>query len=255
MCRSLLSSFLLILAGTTHAFLTVLPGNAGQAGDKSSLIKVEQGKSLSFDPKTCTQGQATVAWGLGSTSVKVLGHKDGFCVFEVKAEVEGGYTVYLCKVPLDSGPVTIEVGLPAKTSFALDKCKIVRGGNVLNGWRWLPVENSDHRVHYQDQVAGKGKAPQPGDKVRVVVRLFADGQFKELLPGTKPANDMEFTVGHKDAWPWLQAAVTDLQPGGKRLVWIDGKIADGAKNLVPNFTGDQRLYLEVELVSVTPGKQ
>jgi hypothetical protein len=248
--RSTFASAFLALVGVLGSVSAT-----AQDGQSSSPIKVEKDKSLSFDPKTCTQGQATVFWALGSTSVKVLGHKDGHCVFELKAEVEGGYRVYLCKVPVDGGVVTVGAGMPPKTSFPLDKCKVIRGGNMLNGSQWLPIEGTDQVVHYRDAVAGKGPSPQTGDKVRIKLSLFADAQYKELLKGTKPSHEVEFTLGQKNGWKWLQSAVADMQPGGKRHVWIEGKSAEGAKGLVPNFDAEQRLYIEVEVLSVTAAKE
>ena len=76
---------------------------------KSSKVIVEKTK-ITFDPKTCTEGRGHFFWGLGSSAVKILGHADGQCVFEYTAEVEMGVSVYRVKVPVDSGPVTIEVG-------------------------------------------------------------------------------------------------------------------------------------------------
>src|SRR6476469_7926889 len=76
----------------------------------SSQIVVDK-KKLTFDPKTCTEGTGQFFWGHGSCAVKVLGHKDGDCVFEYDAEVEMGRTVYLVRVPVNSGPVSIAEGI------------------------------------------------------------------------------------------------------------------------------------------------
>src|SRR5262245_23142243 len=85
------------------------PAVQSQDQKTASQVVVDRTK-ITFDPKTCTAGRGHFFWGLGSSAVKVLGHKDGHCIFEYTAEVEMGHTVYLVRVPLDSGPVTIEAG-------------------------------------------------------------------------------------------------------------------------------------------------
>jgi hypothetical protein len=246
MPRNILFTLLLAVA-------SCLAGWPVGAGEKSSAIQVEKGKGLTFDPRTCTSGQALVYWSFGSTSVKVLGHKDGQCVFELTTEVEGGYKVYLCKVPVDGGPVKIEVGVKPKTSFPLDKCKVIRGGNVISRSKWVPIEGTEDLVYLRDVAAGKGEAPRAGDKLRVKLQFFPDHEFKEPRPGTKP-QEIDLVLGDKPVLPWLAAVVTDLPPGGKRQAWLDGKAAVGAKELVPNFDPQERLYFEVEVLSVG-GKQ
>ena len=51
--------------------------------------------AITFDPKTCTEGHGTLGLPLGSVSVKVLGQKDGKCVFDYTVEIEGGYCCFL----------------------------------------------------------------------------------------------------------------------------------------------------------------
>lgn len=102
----------------------------------SSPVIVAQ-KKLTFDPKTCTSGRGLIYGGLGSAAVKVLRHEDGDCVFEYMHEIEMGVTIYLVRVPLDSGPVTVQVNERSDfiTSFSLDKASILRQGNIHEvGW-------------------------------------------------------------------------------------------------------------------------
>jgi hypothetical protein len=103
----------------------------------SSPVIVEK-KKLTFDPKTCTSGRGLIYGGLGSAAVKVLRHEDGDCVFEYMHEIEMGVTIYLVRVPLDSGPVSVQVDetrTDFTTSFSLDKASILRQGNIHEvGW-------------------------------------------------------------------------------------------------------------------------
>lgn len=67
--------------------------------------------------------------------METLGHKEGELLFEYTHEVEGGYTVYLCRVPV-SGPL-VTIRLPKggdtepRTSFDLEDCGFVRRGSVF----------------------------------------------------------------------------------------------------------------------------
>lgn len=101
---------------------------------RPSPFKVSK-NTVSFDPKACAEGETQLRWMLGSVHVKILGHKDGQCVFEFTREIEGGYTVYRCQVPVDGPPVTIEVGGAklVQTPFPLNRCEIIRRGTVCHG--------------------------------------------------------------------------------------------------------------------------
>src|SRR3954469_23822819 len=100
-------------------------------GTVASSKLVVEGNKITFDPKTCTEGFRRVDWGLGSYGVKIHGHKDGQCLFEFFYEAElSPVSYHLVKVPVGSGPVTIERGPVKKgnstfsdtiTSFPLDQ--------------------------------------------------------------------------------------------------------------------------------------
>lgn len=91
--------------------------------------------AITFDPRTCTEGSGTIWLALGSVKVKVLGQKDGFCVFDYTVEVEGGYTTYRCRIPVSDPPVWVRKGgaTGTTTSFDLSKCEKVANGNVHFG--------------------------------------------------------------------------------------------------------------------------
>ena len=96
----------------------------------SSEMRVD-GESLSFVPATCPPGKAQFAWGLGSVHVEVLQSSLEECHFEFTSEVEGGYTVYRCSVPLAQPRVEISIrNGDIATSFDLTNAKIVRRGNL-----------------------------------------------------------------------------------------------------------------------------
>lgn len=71
--------------------------------------------------------------GQGSITIETIRSDDGSLVFQYTPEIEGGYTVYECKVPIGQEPVVFRVnrdGTPGEPSFDLSKCKRLRMGNL-----------------------------------------------------------------------------------------------------------------------------
>ncbi len=72
--------------------------------------------------------------GQGSVTLETIGMEDSKLTFQYTPEIEGGYTVYECTVPVSPALITIRVntdGTPGDTSFDLAKCKVIRNGSVL----------------------------------------------------------------------------------------------------------------------------
>ena len=72
--------------------------------------------------------------GQGSLTIQTLRVTDKWLTFHYTPEVEGGYTIYECTVPVSPTVVEFKInsdGTPGKTSFDLTKCKLIRGGNML----------------------------------------------------------------------------------------------------------------------------
>ena len=71
--------------------------------------------------------------GQGSITIETLSVEDNLLVIHYTPEVEGGYTVYECKLPISAEPVVFEIdasGCPGEPSFDLAACKTVKTGNV-----------------------------------------------------------------------------------------------------------------------------
>jgi hypothetical protein len=73
-CVNIVLVVVALMAGSRHAVRS-------QDTITASKVVVDKTK-ITFDPKTCTEGHGQFFWGFGSSAVKVLGHKDGHCVFE-----------------------------------------------------------------------------------------------------------------------------------------------------------------------------
>ncbi|MEZ5943093.1 MAG: hypothetical protein R3C18_17000 [Planctomycetaceae bacterium] len=89
---------------------------------------------ITLDTRVAPGQKAMFGLGLGSITLETVSVADGELTFLYTPEVEGGYTVYECVVPISSEPVTVHVApdsTPGETSFDLQKCKIIRSGNLL----------------------------------------------------------------------------------------------------------------------------
>jgi hypothetical protein len=74
--------------------------------------------------------------GQGSITIQTLRVTDGELTFHYTPEVEGGYTIYECTVPVSPTAVEFNInsdGTPGETSFDLTKCRLVRSANLLLG--------------------------------------------------------------------------------------------------------------------------
>lgn len=74
--------------------------------------------------------------GLGSITVETITAQDGILTVQYTPEVEGGYSVYECKLPISARPVVFEIdlsGVPGETSFDLSECKRLKTGNLHFG--------------------------------------------------------------------------------------------------------------------------
>ncbi len=227
----------------------------------SSKIVVEKTR-ITFDPKTCTEGRGHFFWGLGSCAVKILGQKDGHCVFEYTAEVEMGVKVYHVRVPVDSGPVTVEVGkiqegktsyTGVKTSFPLGKARLIRSGGPFGFWQ-VRVGDTDEFIHVGPAEGRSEMEPRKGDRVKVRFRVFSGPDFKDRLPNAVIDPSVEYVVGSGKAWAWLETAMEDLTVGDSRQVEVPVKIAQGAKKWLPDSYKGDTLYVEIRLVSLERAK-
>lgn len=131
--RCFLVILLLMLAGCSQGTPSLKP--TAQTAPGTAISYDESTRVLRIDPAVDAKQKISYGFPLGSVTVETLGHKDGQLRFEYTHEVEGGYQVYLCKVPVDGPPVTIELPTGGDTepvtSFDLENCEFIREGNML----------------------------------------------------------------------------------------------------------------------------
>lgn len=233
------------------------PAPVARSEDKAASSKVVVDKaSITFDPKTCAEGRGVIYWGLGSSSVRVLGNKDGQCVFEYVAEVEMGQTVYLVRVPADAGPVTVKAdpsGRGVVTSFPLDKARVVRRGGPHGCWE-VRVGDTDDFVWYRPGERRSEMEPRAGDTVKVRLRVFDGPGFATPVRLTEPDPAVEFVLGAGKGWPWLETAMEGMAVGDRRQIHVPSKVAGGLTAWLAEPKVGKVLYVEASLVRLDRGK-
>ncbi|MFG0261657.1 MAG: hypothetical protein ACF788_04630 [Novipirellula sp. JB048] len=89
--------------------------------------------TISLDTRVPPRQRRRFDIGLGSVTLETIKTEDGKLTFQYTPEIEGGYTLYECTVPVSASPITIQVnqdGTPGETSFDLTECRVVGTGNV-----------------------------------------------------------------------------------------------------------------------------
>jgi len=229
-----------------------------QSGKPSTNIQVIDGKKITFDPKTCTNGVAGFGWALGSVRVEVLGTEKGQRVFDYTDEVEGGYVVYRCRVPLGAGPVIIELGTIKEsassspgivTSFSLKGAKVARKGNVHLGWQEVQVGETGQFVGFQTVSSPDATLPEKGVRLKLRFKVFADADFALLAQGALQDQLVERVQSGGKGWKWIEVASEGMRVGERRRIRLPAKIAEGARKWAPNLKPDSTLHLEMELLA------
>ncbi|MCA9029321.1 MAG: hypothetical protein KDA66_00855 [Planctomycetaceae bacterium] len=100
----------------------------------SEAFRYDSAGIIYLDTRVPPSQKMTFGMGLGSITLETVSVADGKLTFLYTPETEGGYTVYECVVPISEEPVTFKVApdhSPGETSFDLQKCKVIRAGNLL----------------------------------------------------------------------------------------------------------------------------
>lgn len=116
--------------------LLLLAGCSGSIPSTGPAISFDEASGvITINPAVDSKRKVGYGFPLGSVTVETLGHKEGVLLFEYTHEVEGGYTVYLCRVPVTEPLVTIRLpkggDTEPETSFDLEDCELVRRGSVF----------------------------------------------------------------------------------------------------------------------------
>ena len=89
--------------------------------------------TISLDTRVAPPQRRRFDIGQGSITLETLQVRDNKLTFRYTPEIEGGYTVYECVVPVSATPLTVQIardGTPGATSFDLKACKVIRYGSV-----------------------------------------------------------------------------------------------------------------------------
>jgi hypothetical protein len=101
-----------------------------------SAFRLDETKQIVFlETRSVPPQRRRFDIGQGSITLETIRVKDGTLTFRYTPEVEGGYTIYECTVPVSSTPLEIKIargGTPGATSFDLAKCRVIRRGSLLS---------------------------------------------------------------------------------------------------------------------------
>lgn len=235
-----------------------LGGWAGEGPEKSSPVVVKGGR-LTFDPKTCTEGEGGIAWGLGSSRVRVLGREGDLCVFDYFWEVEGAgnYEIRRVRVPINSGPVVIEHGVreggkehfwsAVYTSFTAEQAGPAR--KYFKGWYEVSV--GKEFVKFQEWRPGDEARPAlRGDKATLRVMVYLDDKFTNLAGAKWRRQSVVTRLGDGGKWEWAQAVAEGMTPYEVRRVQVPVKIAGPARDWLPGYVDGSTACVEVQLIAV-----
>jgi hypothetical protein len=227
------------------------------AADKPpEVVKVEKDR-ITFEPARFKEGEASLPWALGSVRVRALGHKADHCLFELLFEVEQGYTVYACRVPLDSLPVSIAIAKGRlTTSFDLTKCEVVRTGNFRHDqnnddlpFQQQNIDGTSFCNHFRDTAVGKGATAEAGKKVKMEISVYTGWSYDTLR--TKKIQEVEFVLGKDEAGKGVNTAVTGMRVGTIRQVAIREEMTGREfQALVPDVVDNKQIFFAFKLVAV-----
>jgi hypothetical protein len=224
----------------------------------SSPVVVKGGR-LTFDPKTCTEGGGSIAWGLGSASVRVLGREGDLCVFDYRWEIEGAgnYQVHRVRVPVNSGPVVIDSGVKKGgkehfwsgiyTSFTAEQAPLAR--RMSFGWFEAPV--GKEFVKYLEWRPGdEAKPVLRGDKITLRVMIYLDDKFTNLAGAKWRRQSVVTRLGDGKDWAWAEAVAEGMTPYEVRRVQVPVNIFGPARDWLPGYKDGSTAYVELQLIAV-----
>ena len=244
------SRFFAICLGSLFISQTVF---GAQPEPKLPPLNVTKQKLL-FNPKTCNIGDTGgVHTGCEGAVVKIIGRKNGKCRFTYNTDACGGvHSYYIGEVPVDSGPVTIEVfngGI--QRSFPTKTLKLIRSTGPLTT---VLVKGTKGYVSFAFNERRSEMIPKNGDKVKFRFLFFKGREFKEHLPNARTDGVTEFTVGSDKSEPWLETAMEYMSVGDRRRIWLPSKIATGLGDWLPGENLPETLFVEIRLISLQQAK-
>jgi hypothetical protein len=235
-----------------------LEGRAGEGPNKSSSVVVKGGR-LTFDPKTCTEGEGSIAWGLGSAGVRVLGREGRLCVFDYRWEVEGAgnYQIHRVRVPINSAPVVIDSGVTnggkehfwsgIYTSFTAKQATLAR--RMQFGWFEAPVGKEVVKFH-EWRPGDEARPALRGDKVTLRALVYLDDKFTNLAGAKWRRQSIVTRLGDDTEWGWAQVVAEGMKPYEVRRVQVPVKIAGPAREWLPGYKDGSAAYVELQLIVV-----
>ena len=251
----------LLALGFPAMLMLALPQRTTHAQDQvpSSPVTV-QGTRITFDPKTCREGKGQFFWGLGSCAVTILGPKGNHCRFEYLEEVEMGSALSEVLVPLDSGPVTIQIQTITSgkssyewpvTSFPLDQATLIRSSGPT-GTTVRIAGTREYLTLPRGEEARSEMRPRKGRTARFRFEFYEDAQCEKPLTGAAFRPTEDFVMGSDEVWPWMNLVAETMTVGDRQRVELPATAAEGASKWLPAGFAGKVLHVQVNLLAVGP---
>ena len=160
----------------------------------------------------------------------------------------GNQTVVAPRDPSAAPPSTQDATLPTEeVRTDVERIPELGLGHAIKVGDEVWAKYSNNMMIY-DVRPGSGFRPQPGQTMHVHYKgTLPDGKvFDQSLD--KP---FEFVLGTHGIIEGWNLAVSTMQVGGKRKVYIPANLAYGAQGNLPAIQPNQDLIFEIELLSVT----
>jgi hypothetical protein len=165
-------------------------------------------------------------------------------------------TKYLCAVPLEDKPVTIETrattGEPTgseffvantsavTTSFSLSKARLLRRENTQTGWIDVAIGSTGQTAAYRVQEAGEAADNEVSAQRKLEIHRLTSGKSPAVAEGA--AKEVLVAIG-AGTIPWLETIAEDMLPGEERQVRIASSLAKEAAQWFPNAPASRQVHL------------
>lgn len=229
---------------------------------KPTALPIEN-NTIVLGAKACVPGGSAGGGlgGLGSWSIQVRSRDGATCVVELMDEIEGGYTVRLCKVALPARIPLVPDQVPAVSG-----CTVLRTGNLLMEQgsgsydTQLNIPGTNFVVHESSEPGGIPLTPDPnsphvtlGAAVRIKYQLYDDRAYTvaSTLPGA--SGELVYRHGAGEVGQAIERVFSTNSSGTARVAraMFRAEVAHGIREKLPAVAPDALFCADLALVKVT----
>lgn len=244
-------------AGNTYACRTPEP----PPSPRPTQLPIEKNQ-IALTRQTCKPGAyAGGSHGaLGSWTIQVQSFEGNKCVFERMDEIEGGYTVLLCKVAVPFKLNGNWMGIVPNES-----CTLLRRGNLLTERDGpyedqLPIPGTNFLVSVSNQ-PGKLSLPAPdptsprvtlGATVRIAYQLYEDTEYTIASPLQGATGEIEYRHGAGEVGQAIERVFSTNSSANPRSIRMGfrAEVAQGIRDKLPGFAVDAQFCADIAVMHI-----